>query len=58
LEVGPGLNLSKPRPVAPAPRISVEGIVSLLTREEVSLLRAEISAEDKGNPPSKEEQGE
>lgn len=53
LEVGPGPDMSKPRPTVPAPQISLEGIISLLAREETSLLQAEITGEGKANPPKR-----
>lgn len=53
LEVGPGLSLSKPRLTVPAPQISLEGIISLLAREEASLLQVEVAEEGKENPPKR-----
>ena len=54
LEVGPGLSLNKPRPTVPVPRISVEGIISILKDEEGALLEVKVNDDEmKERPPEK-----
>ena len=53
LDAGPGLTLSKPRLMVPAPRISLAGIFSLLRKEEAALLEVKVSDEMKKTLPEK-----
>ncbi len=53
LDVGPGLVLSKPRPMLSVPRVSPAGIFALLKKEETALLEVKVSDEMKKSLPEK-----